>query len=231
MLKRRLSTNYLINKLDKEYRKGIKDFGIICKYLNKFSFRGAIRNAVKWYNGELCRRFREVYYRRRIDFYCYSNKNIPDFLFHGTTSKFYYDILEEGLLPYGKEQKVYLTDNIFAAYFYGIWKVNKKGGMNSYPVIFIVYAKDLKEKLEAEPEFFTTVNFNSMRLAVIPHMQFTYPIKIKTIGNFIPPSYCKNLSMLISILENVPDLTFEEQKEIEYLQYLFNKHCTSCTSK
>jgi len=133
------------------------------------------------------------------------------------------DIRINGLRLCGEDKKVYLTDNIFAAYCYAYNKVCKKAEKNPYPIVFIVDTRDLKYDLEAKPEFYAMKNYGDMTLALLPHMQFEYSRTIdaqKLVGDFIPPTGPQNLSMLITILENVPDLTFEEQKEIEYLQKL-----------
>jgi len=219
-----LNTNSLIKKLSREYKDNLREYLIRCDYEYKFSFGKAIRHAVEWYNSNLCRRFRKDFYNGKKCFrFNYDNRRIPDLLFHGTAYELSWDIRLNGLCPCGEDKKVYLTDNIFAAYFFAYNKVYNKAKKNPYPIVLIVDMKDLKYDLEAKPEFYAKKDYGDMTLALFPHMQFEYPRTIdaqRLVGDFVPPTGPQNLSMLITILENVPDLTFEEQKEIEYMQKL-----------
>lgn len=84
---------------------------------------------------------------------------IPNTLYHGTTTKFLPEIIKEGLLPIkaGKcwkdvnDQQVYLTDSLFAAEFFALKATKKFGGE---PVILLINVKGLKEKFKVGIERF-----------------------------------------------------------------------------
>ena len=221
------NADYLIRKLSKKYRQNLREYGILWDYEYKFSFGRAIRRAVEWFNSDLCRSFRRAFYDGEKYFRLqYDKGRIPNLLFHGTSYELGWDIRINGLQPRGGDGKVYLTDNIFVAHFYACNRVCIEAAKNRHPIIFVVDTRDFKCDLEAGPEFYAKKDYDGMPLALLPHMQFKYSGTIdaqKLAGDFVPPEGPKDLSMLIQILKNVPDLTFEEQKEIEYFQKLLDR--------
>jgi hypothetical protein len=128
-----------------------------------------------------------LYYLKNKEIYW---KDVPDNLYHGTTTTFLPDIMKEGLLPSkvglnwneDKEKRVYLTDSLYAAEFFALHAQHNHGGAT---VIFRVCAKDLKSKLMPKYEKILT---ESIRIYEA-YKQFL-------IEEPIPPRYIRNFYLL-----------------------------------
>lgn len=204
----------LIKEITRLYEDNVSSFGTNAS-LN-FDFKQQIKNAVKWYNGPLCRSYRASYNSSSHHRY---NQKIPDLLFHGTAYEFLSSILSEGLVP--NDNEVFLTDNILIASIYANQSVHK-AKVNKYPLILIVDVRWLKNKLTPklgcfyDPKYMTVSDY-----PIFPHWEFVYDkvIRRKRIaGDFVPPFYKQTVSMLISILKSIPDITPEEEFELDYLK-------------
>jgi len=83
--------------------------------------------------------------------------DVPDVLYHGTTTMFLPEIMREGLLPSkagkcwnkNREKRVYLTDSLYAAEAYAINASDKFGGE---PVILLIHIRNRKDKLKLSCE-------------------------------------------------------------------------------
>jgi len=78
--------------------------------------------------------------------------NIPDILFHGTTTKFFNSIIDEGLLiseagkcGRDKEKGIWLTDSLYAAEGFALNATDKYAGE---PMILLIDISELKNKLK-----------------------------------------------------------------------------------
>lgn len=182
---------YKMLKIRKEFERyltGVSDGG----YLTGVSGGGYITTR---YQKMFLQTYIHIFTKNLFDSMLYTRKllngpqylrDVPNILFHGTTTISSSDILRKGLLPSEarrnwiedreKEKKVYLTDSLWNAEVYAFYAVRKSGGDR---IIFRVHVEDSKHKMN--------LGFDPCR----PVKAFEVNKEFST-KDPIPPKYIKN---------------------------------------
>jgi hypothetical protein len=144
------------NKI-KRVRKKLTDEIFLCLYEHKHIFR--VKTRQSWLG---LRSYLQIYVKnlfnstltlsRLLKKRSLPTTNIPDILFHGTTTKFFNSIINEGLLiseagkcGRDKEKGIWLTDSLYAAEGFALNATDKYAGE---PMILLIDISELKNKLK-----------------------------------------------------------------------------------